>query len=268
MQCTRFTRVDNSQKGRDIPVSGRSATVPANALGKRACKLTGDVARPCCLKTLVEAPGPVPWQIPPLLLRKEPSHGSSPSLAPAISVYCLPQDPAPACCPVFSRVLRFEPLEDRRVLDAALLLEDLLPDRFEPNEELADAAVIGVAPGVHLAQLSIHEPSDVDWYSFRILRSDAVDVKIAFDAETAELALGVFDAVGALLLEGSPSSEGLVAALECALAGPILRPRGGSRWLDGAVRSVDCSGSGQPNSRLLRQRCSDRRHVLHLGARR
>lgn len=111
------------------------------------------------------------------------------------------------------RSLRFEPLEDRRVLDAGVLLEDLLPDRFEPNETLVDAAPVGVAPGVHLAQLSIHQQADVDWYSFRVLRSDAVDVTVAFDTADAGLTLQVHNAQGTILAHGTASAEGLVAAL-------------------------------------------------------
>lgn len=99
------------------------------------------------------------------------------------------------------------------MLDAGVLLEDLLPDRFEPNETLVDAAPVGVAPGVHLAQLSIHQQADVDWYSFRVLRSDAVDVTVAFDTADAGLTLQVHNAQGTILAHGTASAEGLVAAL-------------------------------------------------------
>lgn len=90
------------------------------------------------------------------------------------------------------KALNFEFLETRCLLDGG----GLLPDRFEPNDLQAEAAAVGVAPGVHLSELSIHGTSDIDWYSFRILRSDSIDIQLTFDSNVADLAITVYDAAG------------------------------------------------------------------------
>jgi parallel beta-helix repeat protein len=100
-----------------------------------------------------------------------------------------------------------EPLETRTLLSAGP------PDRFEPDETLLAAADIGVGPGVHLPELTVHEADDQDWYRFEVLRPDSLDVKIAFDPGQGDLLLEVTDAVGTVLAFAGPTAECLAASL-------------------------------------------------------
>ncbi len=72
-------------------------------------------------------------------------------------------------------------------------------DRFEDNPTRAGAARIGVAPGVHLAGLTIDVADDVDWYSFVLLREDDVDLTLTFDNSAGNLDVEITDADGVVI---------------------------------------------------------------------
>ena len=78
-------------------------------------------------------------------------------------------------------------------------------DRFETNETRATAAKVGVGPGVHLPNLSLHNSSDVDWYEFEVLRADTVDVSLEFQHAFGNIDLEIYDATGTTLLGSSTS---------------------------------------------------------------
>ncbi len=110
----------------------------------------------------------------------------------------------------FVRPLLCETLESRWLLDNSPLGLD--PDRFEPNDALPAAAPIGLAPGVHLSQLSIHETTDTDWFSFRMLRPDTVNFAVAARTPDVALSLVVTDEAEFPLATGTVDLSGVTPA--------------------------------------------------------
>ncbi len=95
------------------------------------------------------------------------------------------------------RLLGFERVEQRLLLDG----DGLVPDRFETasppaNNSLSDAADLGIAPGQHLAHLSIHQVSDVDWFKFELPKSDDLHFQLSYPATGGALQFRLLDAVG------------------------------------------------------------------------
>lgn len=87
------------------------------------------------------------------------------------------------------RFLQLEGLEDRRLLAGI--------DRFDTagtNDNFLTATDVGVAPGVHLGDLSLHSSSDEDWYRFELLRDDSLDINIRFAQADGDLALEIRNA--------------------------------------------------------------------------
>ena len=87
-----------------------------------------------------------------------------------------------------------------------ILSFDLGPDqcfssRFEPNNVFDAAADVGVAPGIHLVDLSLMPAGDTDWYRFDLLRPDSVSIVAEGDVQVEAT-----DANGNLL--GRGTSEG------------------------------------------------------------
>ena len=121
------------------------------------------------------------------------------------------------------RRLLLEPLEERALLSAAgpdpTALAAFVADRFEANQTLTEAADIGVGPGVHLSQLSIHEAGDEDWYRFEVLRDNSLDVALDFEAALGELTFEVTDTSGTVLETGTSTPEGATASLNSLTAG-------------------------------------------------
>ncbi|MEX2188872.1 MAG: right-handed parallel beta-helix repeat-containing protein [Pirellulales bacterium] len=84
-----------------------------------------------------------------------------------------------------------------------ILSFDLSPDqcfssRFESNNVIDTAADIGVAPGIHLADLSLMPAGDTDWYRFDLLRPDSVTIVAKGDVK-----LEATNANGSLLGRGT-----------------------------------------------------------------
>lgn len=105
---------------------------------------------------------------------------------------------------------RFEELENRIALSA---------DRFETNESLLTATAVGVGPGVHLSNLSIHSTSDQDWYKFEVLNPDSIDVKANFLSAAGNLDLQITDAVGTVIGQGNSLGDNEVVTLTGLAAG-------------------------------------------------
>ena len=68
-----------------------------------------------------------------------------------------------------------------------------LPDRFEFNDTILDAAPIGLAPGINITGTSISLPTDVDWYTFEVLETSSLDVAVEYDPTQAAIETVVFD---------------------------------------------------------------------------
>lgn len=71
----------------------------------------------------------------------------------------------------FRRRIAGEPLEARAMLAG---------DIYEVNDTAQLATDIGVAPGMHSPQLSIHQATDQDWFKFEVLRPEALQFQLAF----------------------------------------------------------------------------------------
>src|SRR5262245_18689066 len=109
--------------------------------------------------------------------------------------------------------LRLEPLEARVVPSA---------DRFDliaANETLGTASNVGVAPGIHLDNLTI-DAGDSDWYKIELLRGDSLDFHLTFTHGAGqELSLEVTNAAGTPLGTGSSTGSGLSLTLNSLAAG-------------------------------------------------
>lgn len=72
-------------------------------------------------------------------------------------------------------------------------------DTFEPNQNRVNARELGVVPGVHLRDVSLHQIGtmmDEDWYRVELLRGDDLDFSISFARALADFDLEVTDADG------------------------------------------------------------------------
>ncbi len=99
--------------------------------------------------------------------------------------------------PPFDVHVSVQPLPDVTILDFDVDSVDCFPDRFEPNDTLKTATNVGVAPGVHVADVSIASSRDTDWYRFEVLRPvDSIDVRLDFVPALGNLDLEVTDARG------------------------------------------------------------------------
>jgi autotransporter-associated beta strand protein/parallel beta-helix repeat protein len=90
------------------------------------------------------------------------------------------------------------------------------PDRFEPDNTLATAANVGVAPGVHLNNLSIDSATDDDWYRFQMVRPDSVDLALGFQPGVGQLQFTVTDSLGNPLGSSTATGTGAKASLTLA----------------------------------------------------
>jgi parallel beta-helix repeat protein len=95
----------------------------------------------------------------------------------------------------------------------------LASDRFEANETRLTATDVGVAPGVHLRNLSIHSATDQDWFEIEVLRPDDIEVDVKFQTIYEELQFDVTDSAGVVLQSSAPSSGGATASLAGIAAG-------------------------------------------------
>ena len=80
-------------------------------------------------------------------------------------------------------------------------------DAFEPNALRELAHVLGVIPGVHLRNVSLHQDGaavDEDWYRVELLHADNLDFTVSFARALADVNLEVTDVDGNLL--GSAAS--------------------------------------------------------------
>src|SRR5579859_4895923 len=76
------------------------------------------------------------------------------------------------------RRFRVESLEPRLLLSG--------DGRFLGNNSLANAANVGVGPGVHINGLALSAGTE-DWYQFNVLRTDSVNVTLGFSAGAGQL---------------------------------------------------------------------------------
>jgi hypothetical protein len=80
----------------------------------------------------------------------------------------------------------YRPFPDVTLYEFDVDHDDCFPDRFEgahatSNDPRAQAVDIGIAPGVHLADVSISSDDDSDWYRFEVLRPiDVMDVRLDY----------------------------------------------------------------------------------------
>ena len=91
----------------------------------------------------------------------------------------------------------------------------IMPDRFEQNDDMAEAADLGVLPGVHIHDLTISRRSgfEDDWYRLELLRPDDVDVSINFTHAFGNLDLEVTDRAGVVLASGNTLTDGEAVSL-------------------------------------------------------
>jgi hypothetical protein len=115
------------------------------------------------------------------------------------------------------RLLRFggESLELRLMLAG---------DVFEVNDTAQMATDIGVAPGVHTPQLSIHQASDQDWFQFELLRPDVLQFQLAFNSANGALTFEVRQSVNGVpdptpVAISTPTVNGATATPPTLLAG-------------------------------------------------
>jgi hypothetical protein len=96
----------------------------------------------------------------------------------------------------------YRPFPDVTLYEFDIDQGDCFPDRFEgtpatSNDTRARAADIGIAPGVHLADVSISSDNDSDWYRFEVLRPiDVIDVRLDYVESLGNLDIEVTNAAG------------------------------------------------------------------------
>ena len=87
------------------------------------------------------------------------------------------------------------------------------PDRLEGNNDRNSAAAVGVGPGVHFVEMTIHDATDEDWYGFKLLHPDDVDVTITFSHADGDLSIEVTDSEGAILGSSASSDDNETVSL-------------------------------------------------------
>ena len=96
----------------------------------------------------------------------------------------------------------YRPFPDVTLYEFDVDHDDCFPDRFEgthatSNDTRAQAVDIGIAPGVHLADVGISSENDSDWYRFEVLRPiDVMDVRLDYVEALGNLDLEVTNAAG------------------------------------------------------------------------
>ncbi len=98
------------------------------------------------------------------------------------------------------------------------------PDRFEtaplgPNNTRQTASPVGVGLGVHVSNVSLHLPTDQDWYQFEVLRTDSLDISAVYGETDGVLNLQVFDESGNQLGTGTYNNGRNTASLSSLLPG-------------------------------------------------
>ncbi len=115
----------------------------------------------------------------------------------------------------FRRRIAGEPLETRSMLAG---------DIFELNDTAQLATDIGVAPGVHSPQLSIHQATDQDWFKFEVMRPEALQFQLEFNSANGALSFEVLRNIAGVpdsspIALSTPNTTGAVAVSPALLPG-------------------------------------------------
>ncbi len=86
-------------------------------------------------------------------------------------------------------------------------LEGILPDRFENNDSQVAAADIGVAPGFHLTELSIDTANDDDWYKFKVIRPDSLNLTLTFDNSVGNVGFQLVNGSGTVIATATQTTS-------------------------------------------------------------
>ena len=103
-------------------------------------------------------------------------------------------------------------------LSVAGVAPTCVPDGFEPNDALIDAAVL---PAGTTGNLSVC-PSDEDWFGIEVAAGDTLTVDLSFDHGEGDLNLELFDPSGSSLGSSTSTSDDEQVGLVVAASGPVL----------------------------------------------
>ena len=81
------------------------------------------------------------------------------------------------------------------------------PDRFEVNDTFLVATNLGRLNGAAETGLTIHDPSDSDFFSFNVRKSGTFNLSIQFTQATGNLDLFVYDAQQNLMGSATSSTD-------------------------------------------------------------
>lgn len=74
----------------------------------------------------------------------------------------------------------------------------VISDRFENNETIATATILGSEPAITLNDLSIHDADDVDFFRITAHHTGKLIINALFDHEVGDIDIRVFDSAGSL----------------------------------------------------------------------
>lgn len=115
-------------------------------------------------------------------------------------------------------------------------------DRFEPDNLFDTAANVGVAPGIHLNNLTVDSTTDQDWYRFQLLRSDSLNVSISFERSAGDLNLEVRDANNQIVgIFSTPTNQDLVQLSQLAAGTYYVHVSGVGQQINAYSLSIDPS---------------------------
>ncbi len=87
------------------------------------------------------------------------------------------------------------------------VLIGLPPDRFEPNNTIAQATVLGSVPEITLNDLSIHSASDLDFFKVTAHSTGSLVVNLLFEDAVGDLDLRVLDMSGDVIASSASTDD-------------------------------------------------------------
>jgi hypothetical protein len=116
--------------------------------------------------------------------------------------------------PLSKRLARIEPLESRLVLSTTDLFSASSPPPVHTN--------LGIGPGLHREGLSLAPEDDQDWYGFKLLKPDSIEVEVQHGLAAAGVTLEIYDANFTLLGTSQTDNDREVVSLSNLGAGYYL----------------------------------------------
>jgi autotransporter-associated beta strand protein len=130
-------------------------------------------------------------------------------------------------------------IAEMKIAEFELTEEQIYHDRYSENEGQTTSTNVGVGPGIHVDGLSLESSSDVDWYEFKLIHPDSIDVDVRASDSRGNVDIEVYDATGTKLGESRTEKDREVVSLVDLPAGTYRARVSGSGQLNNYMFCVE-----------------------------